>query len=122
MRKPAHLINSTIVVEDGEGNEIGEVKQRWHLWKRNYDIYLGRRQFADIQGNFLAWEFVLRDEQGGGRCCYVPSTDYHSHLCKSCPKKLFETIREPLLVSLTSARSFVCKTFYFIEILNSRLA
>ena len=60
-----YLINSTIIVEDGEGNEIGEVKQRWHLWKRKYDLYLGRRQFADIQGNFLAWEFVLRDEQGG---------------------------------------------------------
>lgn len=79
MRKPAHLINSTIVVEDGEGNEIGEVKQRWHLWKRNYDIYLGRRQFADIQGNFLAWEFVLRDEQGGRCCCIEPPTDYCSH-------------------------------------------
>ena len=60
-----YLINSTIVVEDGEGNEIGEVRQRWHLWKRNYDLYFGRRQFADIQGNFLAWEFVLRDEHGG---------------------------------------------------------
>ena len=65
VRRPMYLINSTIIVEDGEGNEIGEVKQRWHLWRRNYDLYFGRRQFADIQGNFLAWEFVLRDEQGG---------------------------------------------------------
>ena len=60
-----YLINSTIIVEDGEGNEIGEVKQRWHPWKRKYDLYFGRRQFADIEGNFLAWEFVLKDESGG---------------------------------------------------------
>lgn len=69
-----YLINSTIIVEDGEGNEIGEVKQRWHLWKRKYDLYFGRRQFADIQGNFLAWEFVLRDEHGGAQ---LPAISYH---------------------------------------------
>lgn len=42
-----------------------QVKQRWHLLKRNYDLYRGREQFAAIEGNFLAWEFVLRDENGG---------------------------------------------------------
>lgn len=65
VRRPMYLINSTIIVEDGEGNAIGEVKQRWHPWKRKYDLYFGRRQFADIEGNFLAWEFVLKDESGG---------------------------------------------------------
>ena len=30
-----------------------------------YDLYLGRRQFAEIDGPLLAWEFVLRDENGG---------------------------------------------------------
>ena len=42
-----------------------QVRQRWHLLKRNYDLYRGRQQFAAIEGNFLAWEFVLRDESGG---------------------------------------------------------
>lgn len=124
VRRPVYLINSTIYVEDGEGNVVGEVrasehsqapcscryqnlchaeasacrlqwlrhqpsslllhcwcehslkkmcgivgmgqvKQRWHPIKRNYDLYRGRQQFASIEGNFLAWEFVLRDEQGG---------------------------------------------------------
>ena len=60
-----YLINSTINVEDAEGNIVGEVHQRWHLWKRKYDLYLNRRQFAAIEGNFLAWEFVLKDEAGG---------------------------------------------------------
>jgi hypothetical protein len=42
-----------------------QVKQRWHPLKRNYDLYREREQFAAIEGNFLAWEFVLRDDQGG---------------------------------------------------------
>ncbi|KAK9815898.1 hypothetical protein WJX72_011575 [[Myrmecia] bisecta] len=65
VRRPFYLINSTIFVEDGAGNVIGEVKQRWHLWQRNYDLYRAKRQFAYVNGSFLAWEFVLRDEQGG---------------------------------------------------------
>ena len=38
---------------------------RWHFWKRKYDLYLGKRQFAAIEGGFLAWEFALRDATGG---------------------------------------------------------
>lgn len=32
--RPFYWISSTIYVEDGEGNRVGEVRQRWHLWKR----------------------------------------------------------------------------------------
>ncbi len=69
VRRPAYLINSTIIVEDGEGTPVGEVHQRWHLWKRKYDLYLERNQFASIEGNFLAWEFVLRNQDGGEIGC-----------------------------------------------------
>ena len=48
---------------------LGEVRQRWHLWQRNYELFLGKRQFAAINGGFLAWEFVLKDEQGGEQYC-----------------------------------------------------
>ncbi len=30
-----------------------------------YDLYMDRRQFAEIDGPLFAWEFVLRDESGG---------------------------------------------------------
>jgi hypothetical protein len=50
--------------EDGDGAVIGEVKQRWHLLKRNYDLYIDRRQFAYIEGGFLAWDFELKDGEG----------------------------------------------------------
>ncbi len=65
VRRPFYLINSHMNIEDGEGNVIGEVHQRWHLWRRNYSIYIDKRQFAAIDGNFLAWEFTLTDEKGG---------------------------------------------------------
>ncbi|KAF6252183.1 Scramblase-domain-containing protein [Scenedesmus sp. NREL 46B-D3] len=66
VRRPAYLINSYMYIEDpqGEAGEaVGEVRQRWHPWRRNYDLYLGRRQFAAISGGFLAWEFELKDAQ-----------------------------------------------------------
>ena len=33
--------------------------------QRNYDLYLEKKQFAAITGNFLAWEFELKDGNGG---------------------------------------------------------
>lgn len=32
--------------------------------RRNYDLYLEKRQFASIRGGLLAWEFELQDEAG----------------------------------------------------------
>lgn len=60
-----YIINSTIYIEDGRGAPVGEVRQRFHVWQRNYDVYLGRRQIAAINSPLLAWEFALRDEDGG---------------------------------------------------------
>ncbi|KAL4856200.1 putative AAA domain-containing protein [Chlorella vulgaris] len=65
MRRPFYLINSTMYIEDGAGNVVGEVQQRWHLWRRNYDLYIERRQFAAVQGGLLAWDFELKDDSGG---------------------------------------------------------
>lgn len=60
-----YFINSTIFVEDGEGQTVGEVRQRFHVWQRNYDIYLGKQQVAVINSPLLAWEFAIKDAQGG---------------------------------------------------------
>ena len=52
-------------MEDGEGSTIGEVQQRWHLWQRNYDLYIDRKQYATINSGLWAWEFLLKDKDGG---------------------------------------------------------
>lgn len=59
---------SSIFIEDGAGEVVGEVHARWHPWQRNYDLYLAKRQFASINSGLLAWEFVLRDKDGGAPC------------------------------------------------------
>ncbi|KXZ45777.1 hypothetical protein GPECTOR_50g570 [Gonium pectorale] len=65
LRRPAYLISSTMFVEDGAGQVLGEIQQRWHALRRNYDLYMDKSQFAAISGTFLAWEFELKDSAGG---------------------------------------------------------
>ena len=64
---------------------FAEVQQRWHLWRRRYDLFIRQtphrilstvdepqpepepdtfQQFAEIDGGILAWHFTLRDAQG----------------------------------------------------------
>jgi hypothetical protein len=50
VKRPAYLINSSMTIEDGQGQALGEVQQRWHLLKRNYDLYMDKVQFAAIRG------------------------------------------------------------------------
>jgi len=44
---------------------VSQVHRRWSMLQRNYDLYLEKKQFAAITGNFLAWEFELKDDKGG---------------------------------------------------------
>ena len=64
---------------------FAEVQQRWHLWRRRYDLFIRQgpkrilslvsdpqpepeiesyRQIARIDEPFLAWDFALRDAHG----------------------------------------------------------
>jgi uncharacterized protein YxjI len=64
VRRPAYLISSTTYVETAQGEAVGEVRQRWHPLRRNFDLYVGREQYATISGPLLAWEFQLSDARG----------------------------------------------------------
>ncbi|KAG0557781.1 hypothetical protein M758_11G152800 [Ceratodon purpureus] len=65
VRRPAWLINSSIFVEVN-GQVIGECHRRWHLWRRIYDVYLGKEQFAVVENpGFWHWTFSLKDKNGG---------------------------------------------------------
>ncbi|KAH9560150.1 hypothetical protein CY35_06G091700 [Sphagnum magellanicum] len=60
----------TASVMDAVGNEIlrvvGECHRRWHLWRRNYDVYLGKTQFAAVENpGFWHWTFTLKDQNQG---------------------------------------------------------
>ncbi|KAI5072400.1 hypothetical protein GOP47_0012506 [Adiantum capillus-veneris] len=64
VRRPIWFINSTIYAEVGD-EVVGFAKRRWHLWRRIYDVYLGKRQFAVVENPGLwNWTFTLKDEDG----------------------------------------------------------
>ncbi|KAF7793094.1 hypothetical protein EIP86_004201 [Pleurotus ostreatoroseus] len=101
LRRPFAWINSRMYVQrlkdykeyDDSGEPVldtfAEVQQRWHLWRRRYDLFLrdepyqdrilstaaevqpeppveteSFRQFAKIDQGFLAWHFTLLDARG----------------------------------------------------------
>ncbi|OVA18479.1 Scramblase [Macleaya cordata] len=64
VRRPFWWINSTIYAEI-DGKEVGVVHRRWHLWRRVYDLYLGKKQFAVVENpGFWNWTFTLKDIDG----------------------------------------------------------
>ena len=64
LRRPPYIISSTMYIEDGYGNKVGEVQQEWKLLRRVYNLFIGQEQFARIDSPFLAWEFLMTDESG----------------------------------------------------------
>ncbi|CDO72866.1 hypothetical protein BN946_scf185002.g51 [Trametes cinnabarina] len=97
LRRPFAFINSRMYVQrlkdfntytpEGEPvlDTFAEVQQRWHPWRRKYDLFLRDtphrilsvlnepqpepepllfHQFAKIDEGFLAWHFTLRDARG----------------------------------------------------------
>lgn len=86
IRRPFTWINSTAYIyavrsdypvgygapQDSDVELIGEVQQRWHLYKRRYELFLRRSaqqegdadnfvQFAQIDAGFLSWTFLMQD-------------------------------------------------------------
>jgi len=57
------IINSVIKIEDPNGEVIGEVHQVWHPWRRKYNLFIDKMQFAKVDSGFLAWDFDVLDEQ-----------------------------------------------------------
>ncbi|KDQ60670.1 hypothetical protein JAAARDRAFT_31650 [Jaapia argillacea MUCL 33604] len=99
LRRPFAFINSRMFVQrlkdfnaytpKGEPilDTFAEVQQRWHMWRRRYDLFLRDSphrilsspstpqpepstdqfsQFAKIDDGLLAWHFTLRDARGEG--------------------------------------------------------
>jgi len=96
LRRPFSWINSRMYIQrmkEGSGfttegdlvlDTFAEAQQRWHLWRRRYDLFLSESpkpilshianrqpepeptgdlftQFANIDSPFLAWTFLIRD-------------------------------------------------------------
>lgn len=64
VRRPFVLINSSMTVEGPGGEVLGEIQQRFHLWRRHYDLFIGKTQFARVRAGLLSWEFTVEGEKG----------------------------------------------------------
>jgi uncharacterized protein YxjI len=65
LTRPAKLIKSRIVVEDGSGNEIGQIVQENMVGKIRFGLEAGGRKLGSINAeNWRAWNFNIQDEQG----------------------------------------------------------
>lgn len=63
LRRPFYMISSSMHVERPDGTPIGEIQMRWHVYRRRYDMYIDRTQFAFVDSGFLAVDFDMRDEE-----------------------------------------------------------
>lgn len=41
LKRPFQFINSRLIIMDAHENILGEVHQRWHLFRRRYDLLVG---------------------------------------------------------------------------------
>ncbi|CAN5235778.1 hypothetical protein BH18ACT4_BH18ACT4_10160 [soil metagenome] len=65
LTRPAKFIKSRIIVQDGSGNEIGQVVQQNMVGKIRFGLESGGTTYGSINGeNWRAWNFNIQDSSG----------------------------------------------------------
>lgn len=65
LTRPAKLVRSKVLVNDGEGREIGRIVQETVVGKIRFGLEAGERTVGSINAeNWRAWNFNIRDETG----------------------------------------------------------
>ncbi|MCA1691058.1 MAG: DUF2510 domain-containing protein [Actinobacteria bacterium] len=65
LTRPAKLIKSRVVVQDGNGKDIGTIVQENMVGKIRFGLQVGDRRIGSINGeNWRAWNFSVQDESG----------------------------------------------------------
>ena len=65
LTRPAKVIKSRIVVEDGEGLEVGQIVQENMVGKINFGLHAGGEKVGAIRAeNWRAWNFSVVDAAG----------------------------------------------------------
>ena len=64
LTRPAKLVKSKIVVQDGQGTEIGQVVQDNVFGKIHFSLLSGGHSYGSINAeNWRAWNFSIRDHE-----------------------------------------------------------
>ncbi len=65
LTRPAKLVKSKVLVQDGQGNEIGAIVQQNAIGKIRFNLEAGGRTYGSVNAeNWRAWNFNVIDEQG----------------------------------------------------------
>jgi uncharacterized protein YxjI len=65
LTRPAKVFKSRIVVEDGEGREVGQIVQENMIGKIHFGLEAGGRHLGSIKAeNWRAWNFSVTDDTG----------------------------------------------------------
>ncbi len=65
LTRPAKLVKSRIVVEDGSGREVGQIVQENMIGKIRFGLEAGGQKLGSINAeNWRAWNFNIQDAQG----------------------------------------------------------
>lgn len=64
VRRPFYFITSSMFIElPDTGEVIGEIHQKWHLWRRRYELFVNKKQAFSVDGELLAWDFNMVNEK-----------------------------------------------------------
>lgn len=62
LTRPAKLVKSKVIVQDGHGNEVGTIVQQNAIGKIRFSLEAGGRAYGSINAeNWRAWNFNVRD-------------------------------------------------------------
>jgi uncharacterized protein YxjI len=65
LTRPAKVFKSTVIVQDGVGNEIGKIVQKNMMGKIRFSLDAGGQNVGSINGeNWRAWNWNLQDSNG----------------------------------------------------------
>ena len=65
LTRPAKFMKSRLVVEDGSGQEIGQIVQQNMIGKIRFSLESGGQQIGSLNGeNWRAWNFNIQDATG----------------------------------------------------------
>jgi uncharacterized protein YxjI len=65
LTRPAKLVKSKVIVEDGQGNELGTIVQQNAIGKIRFNLDAGGQTHGSINAeNWRAWNFNVLDAQG----------------------------------------------------------
>ena len=65
LTRPAKIFKSTVVVEDPNGAEVGQIVQRNMIGKINFGLESGGQRLGEIKAeNWRAWNFRIEDATG----------------------------------------------------------